>query len=43
MDVLVISDASLLPGCPVRCKLIGGFKAEQISASKKLIAGKRNL
>jgi inorganic pyrophosphatase len=34
LDVLVLSEAILFPGCLVRCKLLGGMKARQISKKK---------
>jgi inorganic pyrophosphatase len=34
LDVLVISDAVLFPGCLVRAKLLGGLKAEQTKKNK---------
>jgi inorganic pyrophosphatase len=38
LDVIVLSEFSSFPGCMMKCRIIGGFKAEQ---SKE--AGKRKL
>jgi len=35
LDVIVFSEYKSFPGCLMDCRIIGGIKAEQISANKK--------
>jgi inorganic pyrophosphatase len=35
LDVMVISELSSFPGCLIRCRIIGGFEAEQSGKKKK--------
>jgi len=35
LDVLVLTDEPLFPGCPIECKLIGAIEAEQEEKGEK--------
>jgi inorganic pyrophosphatase len=43
LDIIIISEFASFPGCKIKCKLIGGFKAEQSEkeGKKKMIRNDR--